>query len=129
MAWLKPSRANTCQASLWRHWRRRHALEGRLRIGPSLLALENHIELVALLEERVHSVVKLVHVDWPVVVEEVRAPGLELAYDAMAVCDLLLEAALAVPDVGVVLWRDVGQERVGLLLVLQGLVPGHKNFS
>jgi hypothetical protein len=68
--------------------------------------------------------VKVVHVDGPVVVEEVRAPGLELADDAMAVCDLLLETALTVPDVGVVLRRDVGQERVGLLLVLQGLKPG-----
>lgn len=128
MACLKPSRASTRQASLWRHRRRRHALEGRLRIGPPLLALENHIELVALLEERVHRVVKLVGVDWPVVVEEVRAPGLELADYAVTVRDLLLDAALAVPDVGVVLWRDVGEERVGLLLVLQGLVPVHKKF-
>ena len=66
---------------------------------------------------------KVVHVNRPVVVEEVRAPGLELAYDAVAVRDLMLEAALAVPDVGVVLRRDVGQKRVGLLLVLQGLEP------
>ena len=67
-------------------------------IGPPALALELKVELVTTLQQRVHLVVKYRHVNGREVVEKVRALALEVAYDPVAMGNLLLEGSLTILD-------------------------------